>query len=194
MKSLRITINKDLLDSFNLNPAEYVYLYLLFFASGDDKEYLEKIEKDCPDIIQALEKKMFVKNTGDKIIPREKTLELFNFSIKVEDWIQDFRDVFKGARKIKSMGDKQKCIKNMKWFLENYPNYTKDDIIGAAIRYINYKKQTGEPCRQADYFIKKQEDDDGNVIVSDLLSILEDIESGSNIPNNKTEQGFKISL
>jgi type I site-specific restriction-modification system R (restriction) subunit len=128
--------------------------------------------------IKLLLKQNYIREVGDKYVLTARGKEVLNELIEedIESNIQKYRFLFKGL-KAKSIGDKNNVRKNLKWFIENNKyQYTMEDIIKAAELYIKQKGffNNALTMRQADYFIKKQINQNGELIItSDLLSVIE---------------------
>lgn len=92
----------------------------------------------------------------------------------VDDWIDEYREIFAPAkfsmgRNIK--GDKKNCIKKMLVFLNDYPEYDKTTILEAAKRYMNRQRFLGyKAVSCADYFISK--DKSGSMLASECEELL----------------------
>lgn len=173
---MKVTYDIKRLKKLGISPTEYTILY--FIINNMD---IKHIVFDSS-VLKNLEDKSFIKRIGEKsIIMRQKGEDLF-LADTVQDWIDEYRERFKGARSTTPMGDKQRCIKNLEWFVTTYPQYTKQDILSSVDRYLNSRRMQGIPVRQADFFIKKQIIDDGaKVTVSDLLSTLEDTDNRTEV-------------
>lgn len=105
----------------------------------------------------------------NQIEPVQRTLQL------VEDWIDEWRDLFPkgrngGNRPYK--GERQNCINKMKWFVSNF-NISKEDIFNVTKQYI---KSVTDPAyiSCADYFIVKDN-------ISKLHMEYENYKAGSNV-------------
>lgn len=130
--------------------------------------YIRKLEPKLPYVvddslinIDITEKGKFVRFEGE--LPKPEVTG-------INQWIMDYRLLFKGV-KPKSMGDPKACEDNMKWFMRNYPQYTKEDIMAAAKSHIEENRQKPVYTRRADYFIKKM--DANKQVTSDLLMYLD---------------------
>lgn len=71
----------------------------------------------------------------------------------VEDWIDEYRILFKG-KKVGAMGDRKACVEKMRVFLSQN-DYSKDEILSATERYIKSLDNRAY-LQQADYFINKR--------------------------------------
>lgn len=112
-------------------------------------------------------------------------------AMKVESWIQDWRKGkqtpngdFSGFFKKKpgAMGDYSRCVRNMKRFLLENPQYTKEDVFKARDLYFEYNMEafgSYKYMREAHYFIRKEEKENGELVVKeDLLKFCEELEDG----------------
>ena len=106
----------------------------------------------------------------------------------IESWINDWRDEWR-TKKVGSMGNRDKCIKNMKEFNQLYPQYTKQDIYDARDLYMkNVIHQYGNYTylQQADYFIKKKvKGEDGIETRATLLAYCEEVKANRDKGINK---------
>lgn len=76
------------------------------------------------------------------------------------------------------IGDKNKVKDNLKWFFEQYPEYSDYEIVARATdRYINTIRQKGGLYRNAHYFIRKYDLHDRGTPTSDLSTFCEEIDS-----------------
>lgn len=98
---------------------------------------------------------------------------------KIEDWIDEWRQGFKG-KKVGAMGDRKRLIANMKRLLNEYPQYTKEDVFKARDAYFKFNMERWEHynfVREAHYFVRKEILEEGKkVIVEDILKFLENPE------------------
>lgn len=67
------------------------------------------------------------------------------------------------------MGDRAKCVSNMREFMLFYPQYTRDIIFKARDRYLQSFRGDYAYLEQADYFIKKNIVEEGERIVRRTL-------------------------
>lgn len=173
-------MNKFILDfnklkELEITPEEYYCLLYIYDSSINRFIYIDDAE--------SLQKKGFIKiiykEQDETFILREKGKQLvksfiyqepmqshivketFSYldSIKdkdtFEEFIKQYRDIWKGL-KIGSQGNAKSCSdKMLKWMKDN-PNYSQDDILKAAKSYIS----TVDDLRflqRADYFIYKKD-------------------------------------
>lgn len=195
-----IILNKGI----SLSYASFIYILYI-----NDKETWFKLKNNniiTQESLLWLLKHQYISTISSDNIPKitKKTIELFNKDLSlnsdintkvelsiydetldVESWIQDFRNLFKG-KKNGAMGQKILCVARMKEFISENPEYSKDDILRATEKYIQDKASSNYMyLRFAHYFIKKHEVIDGNkVVISDLLSYCEETSK----PDIKTNQ------
>lgn len=169
-----------------LSPDEYVYLY-----------YLVK-DMICPVrtmvSLELLEKKGFIKITGRQIVARQKTMILFidsktpttnskttknkQLAQSVDDWIQDWRELFPAG--IKSGGypvrsPKSGCAAKMKVFIKKNKDVTKEIIFTATKKYVAERAlKRYEYMTLAHYFISKNS-------ISLLEGYIEQIQEGESV-------------
>ena len=209
-----IVINLGKLKKAGLTVQEYCLAYLIYKKDYDSIALLaEAFEYNNTDKklailpVYTLQQKEFIiitdpmKATGFEV--RQKFIDIIqdvDITNKVEDvdnWIDTFRSLFKATKKVGAMGDRNACSDKMKRFLKKNPKYTKDQILIAAIKYINSEANNASYryLQQADYFIYKQENS-SKIERSRLLTFLEEMVtsgiSGSNITN--TSAGIESLL
>ena len=172
--------SKTLIES-GLSPNYFLLLQSVFFKDEEMTNYiLEKEEVDIlikrgyilseevPLFATAKDLKLTTKGR-ELLIPNEKEEQ----AQKVENWIQDYRNLFKGT-KPGAMGDKNACLKKMKKFLIENPEISVKKIFDATESYINSQSYNNfRYMRRADYFIYK--DDVNKITTSDLLSRIEEM-------------------
>lgn len=172
----------------------------------DHQEDIQDIPFDYSNVdYGALQKKKFIKviedERGDHVIFRQKGNDLidavFDRDIKVQakpskkqmnvdmlTRLPELRAKWKGL-KAGSMGDLKGCkTKLTRWMNEN-PEYTFDDIIGAADAYIESLGGDYRYLQRADYFIYKQE---GNREETSRLSAFIDEANSSTSQGDWTTQ------
>lgn len=192
---------KDLVEKcikYRLTLEELFVLECIFFGNDDFQRYAEVIaipdelffrlrrydliQKVNPELPYVVEGKLTNLELTDKgtgiLLDKVQVVKK-----KAIDWIDEYRKLFKGI-KPQSMGDRKACEDNMRWFLNRYPNFTKEQIIQAAKKHIADNSAKPQYTRRADYFIKKQ--DANRNVVSDLLMYLEN-EDIDNIPSDFME-------
>ena len=180
---MRILLDLDIINKHDIFPDDYTILYLIKVKEYDIIKHFW--EDGLSTRLLLLQDKGFIKVNGetlDEIIFRDKGKRILKIQnlLDVESWIQDWRDLFpSGSRDgYPYKGDKQGCIKKMKEFIKNYPEFTKEDIFNATIKYVSEHKMKGfTSMQQAHYFIEKNK-------ISNLAglceSILERGQSGDN--------------
>lgn len=174
-------IKKKILDKYKISPNQFFYLYLKS-KNKNAANYITDSE------LSDLSERNFIKiDVAMNVVSvRRSALEIFkDEETDVKNWIQEYRNVFKGI-KPGSMGDSLACLTKMNKFLKVYPEYDKDIIIKAAQLYV----ETLEDYRylqRADYFISKADVD--RVKESRLASFCEEVKEG-NSPNNSTNTTY----
>lgn len=106
-------------------------------------------------------------------------------NIDIPVLVQSFRDLFKKKRKT-LYGSRATCLKNMEWFIKEYPDYADIDIILAATKmYL----RTTDPryTRQAHYFIKKKVD---GTVVCDLETYCSLVVESDSVEQENTQSLF----
>ena len=186
-----------------LEDEELSYLQAFFLLLFDEGYVSHPKELNLTDEeIETLIKKEYIWNLSDNIYrptPKIKNLSLPNLTTQnfrnvfettnLEKFAEDYRNifpkgVFSGGYMVR--GDKHGIRKKLKRFLENYPEYTQEQILEATKRYVNEMRLKGYAyMRLAHYFIEK----DGN---SELASYCELVKDG----NKLSEDGdsFETSL
>lgn len=146
-----ININLELLNSLELTPNNYCFLYLLFHkqkaeTSNEDKLYLQS--------------KFYIKiiENGDCVL-RQRGIDLFVVTDSLESFVAEYRSIFPEGVKTAGYlvrGTLQICMNKMKKFLKDYPQYSKSDILTATRYYVECKKADNYRFIQlAHYFIEK---------------------------------------
>lgn len=94
----------------------------------------------------------------------------------ISEWITSWRIMWKGKR-VKAMGSKEKCKKNMKEFFKLFPEYTKEHVFKARDKYFYSLEGNMKYLEQADYFIKKRvpSEEGGVEIRRTLLTYCEEV-------------------
>jgi hypothetical protein len=123
-------------------------------------------------IFEQLADKGFLDWNSDenKVKLTDKTKVYFNKSEDYDSFIEQYRQLFKDTGKLGAMGDKKGCIKKMKKFMAENPEYSKVVIIQAAEAYIESVRDKTY-LRQADYAIEKNG-------ISTLGNFCEGVQSG----------------
>lgn len=176
-------LDLNFLKEQNISPEEFLALIYLNNNGGTTKE-----------ILIALQEKQFIKLIDTEVILREKSKLLLDFlSIEsnysnykdkkivkksnrvinegFDEFIGKYRNLWKGL-KVGSMGSENACKEKMlRWMNEN-PNYTKEDILKAAKIYIN-SLNNYQYLQAAHYFIYKK---DGKEEDSRLSAFIEEKE------------------
>lgn len=107
------------------------------------------------------------------VLASAKVKRVIGQKAKSEEWINEYRDIFKGKRD-GSMGSKGACIKKMDRFMAAHPEYDKEHILKATRRYIASLKNDFRFIQQADYFISKE--DHNKIVTSRLENFCEEVD------------------
>ena len=151
-----------------------------FIPTLKERQYYVGMKSNIP-ILHSTCKNMFagfINRPTNKTISSElvrlQNDEKLAETLRIETWIEQYRELFKGLRP-KAMGDRIQCLLKMRWFVTEY-KYDKDHILNATKKYIKDKQKDGyKYLRQADYFIRKQEQKHNETIeTSDLLTYCEE--------------------
>lgn len=131
------------------------------------KEY-NKSTNDLESLL-SLENKKLIKITNKKLLQfdyRKKIKDLFNDldkqvlknNIDISDnWIKQYRTLFKKTGKVGAMGDPNSVKKKLEKFKIDYPEYNEDTILKATEKYINSESESNyKYLQRADYFISKE--------------------------------------
>lgn len=169
---MKITIDLERLSRLNLSPNHFCYLYCKHYGLGysftgiiDDSD------------LEHLAGEGYIKIVEDLVILRAKALNLFKVEDELNDvssWIDTWREIFPVG--VKSMGyavrgDRTGCIKKMRAFLKQYPDFDKELIFNATKIYVDAKrKEKWSYMQLAHYFIEK----DG---ISNLAALCEDLKT-----------------
>ena len=181
---MNINLDMRLLKSVNLTPNQFSYLYYIHKETEFPFNVAESFKID-------LETKGWCKNLPTGLTLRQQFLDLIGTdekTQKVEDWIQEWRELWpKGVKTMGRLvrGDKQGCLKKMKVFVKQYPEFSKDQIFDLTRSYVYERQMKGyEAMTCADYFINKNG-------LSNLASMLEDADGQvSNLKRNEDGGGF----
>lgn len=104
----------------------------------------------------------------------------------IEDWIQEYRLLFKETGKAGIMGDPNSVRDKMKDFISANPQYSKEIILNAAKKYIKTEAQNYyKYLQRADYFISKEDNNKNKT--SRLLMFCEEV-GEDNIENDSYNQ------
>jgi hypothetical protein len=136
-----------------------------------------------------------IKVMANEVVLRQKGIDLIsNIDIKEviesvaeapEEWIEDFRTLFKG-KKPGAMGDKKGCLMKMKRFLKENPTVTKEEIFTATESYIqSCASDRYKYMQRSDYFIFKQDVHKGET--SNLAAWIDELDGGE-IKDTSTNQ------
>jgi DNA-binding PadR family transcriptional regulator len=140
-----------------------------------------------------------------KQLVSDKDSILNTIDLEVEEWIEDWRKLWKDKRGVfyktpdkRSLGiSKKDALEKMKWFLNNYgdifdfKNTAKNTIIGATKTYIDeYKKVGFAFCKKPNFFISKREDRTKDSLYSTLASECENYIANK---GSKKNSSFKRS-
>lgn len=103
----------------------------------------------------------------------------------VVDWIEEYRELFKGL-KPGSMGDKKACSTKMEKFVKEY-GFDKDTILRATQKYIDNEAMNNnyKYLQKAHYFIYKQVGGKDNEI-SNLASFCEEVQDNVDSKSTST--------
>jgi hypothetical protein len=145
-------------------------------ANGDKIELCVAYKRPTLDSTQAQIAKQEVL-LGTQITQQvQQVVQQATLFANIEDWIDDWRAAWSGKR-LKAIGDRANCVKNMTEFLKIYPMYTKDIVFKARDRYLSEFNGDYSYMEQADYFIRKQVYVDGErQIRRTLLQYCESVE------------------
>lgn len=109
-----------------------------------------------------------------------------DLKLPVEDWIDDYRNLFKG-KKPGAMGDRNACIIKMTEFLKKRPDVTPEIVLAATNKYITVESaQRWKYLMQADYFISKNQGNTKDGRISKLEAYCDEIDINNISPNNTT--------
>lgn len=138
-------------------------------VTAEEKELLESLARVS--LEQSLWLPVVIKDE-DEGLTKAKVLAK---AAEIDDWVKkEYRILFKG-KKAGAMGDIGMCVQKMAVFLVVYPEYTKEDVLDAARKYVDSFGNNPTYMRQADYFIFKEVVHQGmKMVTSSLLTFLED--------------------
>jgi hypothetical protein len=176
MKKKNLILNFDILSKNNITIEEFLFLYKIYFNKKYNDENINK---------QKLEKKLLLKSTEQYNILLRRGKELIESQLiedtnlpevpiydEVDNFVEEFRKKWKGIAP-GLMGSAKACRQNLTTWMNENPEYTKDEILKAADMYL---RQQNNPkyIQRADYFIRKVEK---GVITSRLSAYIDEIDS-----------------
>ena len=189
-----IKFNTRLLLASGLTLNSYAFIYAVYIRDDDLLQNLLKSNISLEEVMAEIE--LTYLNEEDISLREAEDFSHSDFfiagkykkffkDVKVssEEWIQEYRQLFKGI-KPRSMGDPNACLKKMDKFLSVYPQYSKKQILAATENYIRSTEPTY--IMQADNFIFKTGRD--GIATSRLISTLEDSYNKSGVNESFTEQ------
>lgn len=171
---MSLLIDFKLLEGIGLNSIDLLYLY---YTQNENFESLKKISPLID--IKDLEKKKYIKIDEDGSIHlRQDSINLIESSVldikvgtsnnkiikkstrllntEINEHLTEFREKWSGL-KPGAMGSPKSCsAKLLRWMQEN-PEYSMQDILEAADKYIASLNGDYRFLQRADYFIFKQE-------------------------------------
>ncbi|MEE8564912.1 MAG: hypothetical protein V3V33_16570 [Candidatus Lokiarchaeia archaeon] len=194
---MKIELDIEELKKLGLSPNNYIFLFII------NKKGMKEAFEMCGDDLSNLEEKGYIKIIPDKIILRNKALELFNTT---ED--NDFKVIKLGSRKVKVTndiielvgeyrslfpknilsggypvkGNQAACFVRMQEFKNSNPQVTNEQILKAARTYVNERRMNNYAyMKTANYFIYKDSE-------SMLLSYIENIDDMEETSDNGTNE------
>lgn len=191
-------MSKILEIDFDKLPSDLTIVELIMmYQYQQDEKYIS----GSTQIFNELEEKKYIKWTDEGIILRQKALDVIslvkvkeNNPVKelveskddIEEWIEEYRDLFKSTGPGKT-ADVKTLIKKMKWFYKEYPELAdKSLILNATERYISTESLSSyRYLQRADYFISKE--DSSKIKVSRLASYCQDILDEDNLFKDDNE-------
>ena len=194
---MKIELDIEELKKLGLSPNNYIFLFIY------NKKGMKEAFEMCGDDLSNLEEKGYIKIIPDRIILRNKALELFN---TVED--NDFKIIKLGSRKVKVTnnvielvgeyrslfpknilsgghpvkGNQAACFVRMQEFKNSNPQITNEQILKATKAYVNERRMNNYAyMKTANYFIYKDSE-------SILLSYIENIDDMEETSDNGTNE------
>lgn len=181
----------DKLKKNHLSIGEFKILIDLYEGSNkqtiadkyiEHKGFIKIIDKNTT--ILREKGKQFIESCIYKEHQEELDIKLQSFADKYlvnkkdnfEDFIKEYRNIWKGL-KIGSQGNAKSCSEKMQRWMKENPNYSQDDIIRAANTYIN-SLDDFKYLQKADYFIYKKDKFGETSRLSDYIDEDEVKESG----------------
>ncbi len=146
-------IQVDLRKLTDLTPTEYCFLYCIYKDVAQTWSWEVNLEK-----LIKLEYCRMVSSV--EIGLKAKGLALFEKLDDFDLFIETYRNLFpkgvKSGNGTPIKGDKNGVIKKMKWFLETYPEFSKEIILEVTAKYLRAMQMKGWTfTTQADFFIQK---------------------------------------
>ncbi len=166
----------------------YHFLYELD-SDIDTKEYLTCLIVEGVILQRSelnLEKDIQQSHDIPKLLYLRKDIEQYTNprNGNVQSWIDEWRNMWpkgvkSGGHRVR--GSRNGCLKKMRKFIKENPDFSVDEIFDATRNYIlNRKKQNYEYMRVAEYFIEKDR-------MSDLASWVEDRREGNEEEKDNSE-------
>lgn len=157
---MNIIINLDELEVLKLTPDLYCILTCIYKTMKipdfiDTESKLNELV-----VLGFLKKEEVIDEAEIKYNLTGKGLNIFEKTNDFTTFVEEYRALFpkgvKSGNETPIRGDKNGVIKKMTWFLMNYPEYSRETILGATKQYIQKMERNGyQYMTQADYFIQK---------------------------------------
>ena len=164
-------------------------LCILFFKKIDEKNYhSSKIELDNLQFKKYIkikdyntyefdfrEKAISLLSKDIIFLEKDSTITKTNNENDIQNWISDYRRLFKKTGASGKMGDLKTTMKKMEWFYREYPEFAKKDLIMKATqKYIEQESHNDfKFLQRSDYFISKE--DTSKIKMSRLASFCEEL-------------------
>lgn len=171
------TINKKDYVSLDKYTSRVEKFYNVIYQRLVNKGYLQKdynlhtLTKEGKEIL-------------DILTPETVNLQLQEakkIGMSIPELVKEYRDIFPrgSVNGYPAKGDKQGCIKKMRKFVKEHPEFDTDTILEATRKYVSDKKRDNyNYLMQAHYFIDKNN-------ISMLASFCEDIVENGNVTSTR---------
>tara|TARA_R110000822_G_scaffold302649_2_gene426958 strand:+ start:14553 stop:15119 length:567 start_codon:yes stop_codon:yes gene_type:complete len=156
----------------DINLLEFLYLFAIY-SNEDLGVNFDDVDEE------KLQEKKLIKIINKKIILRQQSIDLIEFSLieadvsfkqnkkkiskssrtinkEVEKFVDEFRHKWHG-RKAGAMGGKQACIQKLSRWMKENPEVTQEQILEAADLYLTSEGRNPQYLQRADYFIYKED-------------------------------------
>ena len=170
----RVTFEKAGIEDINAAILYIVALQLKISESSVKINHRDRKRLYTSKIIQIevseKENRVIISDNNNNVIFSHRSIPS-----EVDERVDEYRKLFEGLKR-GSMGNRTLVRGNLIKFLEKNSDYTMEDVITAAKRYIGSFNQDYTLMRQADYFIYKQAFAQGPVLCT-LLDVIEEPEN-----------------
>jgi len=166
IKNQAFILDFNILEEYDITVEEFLALIYLNNNGGTTKEILISLEEK--QLIKLENLDFTIREKGKLLLELTSTESIGSIKNKIkikkssraislglDDFIKEFRNLWKGL-KPGSMGSEKACKDKMYKWMQDNPSYNKEDIIKAAKLYIKSLDDL-KFLQQADYFVYKKD-------------------------------------